>query len=38
MEGNSEDDMIGRRGRGTEIEETEVGVRRDGRKEGGVVR
>ncbi len=38
MEGNSEDEVIGRRRWGTEIEETEVGVRRNGGKEGGVVR
>lgn len=37
MQGDSEDEMIGRRRWGTEIEEAEVGVRRDGRKEGGVV-
>lgn len=38
VDGNSEDEMIGRRGWGAEIEETEVGVRRDRREEGGVMR
>ena len=37
VEGNGEDEMVGCRRWGTEIEEAEVGVGRDSGKKGGVV-